>query len=119
MQRQTLPDRHPDTLTSINYLALLYKAQRQYNKSEALHNEALLARRIVRGKFHPDTLASANNLGCLYALRREFDKAEALYKEVYDSSVYCKMHRKVNLYAKNLAILYQRQGKHDLAKALL
>jgi len=63
--REVLGDRHPDTLTSVNDLAMLLKAQGDLAGAEPLFREALQARREVLGDGHPDTLTSANNLARL------------------------------------------------------
>ena len=57
---------HPDTLVSVNNLALLYEAQGRYGEAEPLYRRALEAYERVLGKEHPDTLISVNNLAGLY-----------------------------------------------------
>ena len=59
------PD-HPDTLRSVNNLALLYIDERRYVEAEPLSKRLLEARERVLGKDHPDTLTSVNNLAGLY-----------------------------------------------------
>ena len=46
--------------------SVLYKKQGQYEKAEALLNEALKGRRLKLGDTHPHTLESWNNLIELY-----------------------------------------------------
>ena len=43
-RRETLGDRHPDTLTSISNLGTLLKASCDLNGAEALYREALVGR---------------------------------------------------------------------------
>jgi tetratricopeptide (TPR) repeat protein len=66
LARQTFGNRDPDTLTSLNYLALLYQAQGRYGDAEPLNLEALQASREVFGPRHPQALTSLNNLALLY-----------------------------------------------------
>jgi tetratricopeptide (TPR) repeat protein len=60
MRRQTLGDRHPDTLTSIHNLGRLLTDQGRLDEAAELLREALEARRQTLGHRHPDTLASIN-----------------------------------------------------------
>ena len=53
---------HPDTLTSVDNLAGLYKAQGRYSEAEPLFRRALAGWERVLGQEHPDTLTSVNNL---------------------------------------------------------
>ena len=53
---------HPDTLASINGLAICVYIQGRHADAEALHRQALEARRRVLGEEHPSTLATAKVL---------------------------------------------------------
>jgi tetratricopeptide (TPR) repeat protein len=57
---------HPDTLTSMNNLAALYRAQGRYEDAEPLYKKALQLSEAVLGSEHPSTLTSVNNLAGLY-----------------------------------------------------
>ena len=57
---------HPDTLTSVNNLALLYQAQNRHGEAEPLYRRALAASERLLGPEHSDTLNSVNNLASLY-----------------------------------------------------
>ena len=57
---------HPDTATSLNNLAVLYRDMGEYAKAEPLYQEALRIRQKVLGSEHPDTAISLNNLAGLY-----------------------------------------------------
>ena len=76
-----LGPRHPDTLTSLNNLAVLYQAQGRYGEAEPLFLEALQASREVLGPRHPDTLTSLNNLAVLYQAQGRYGEAEPLFQE--------------------------------------
>ncbi len=67
---------HPDTATSLNNLALLYKHINEYAKAEPLHQEALRIRQKVLGPEHSETATSLNNLAELYQDMGEYAKAE-------------------------------------------
>ena len=55
--RAVLGDEHTTTLTSMNNLTNLLRAQGKLAEAEPLFLEALRTRRTVRGDEHPDTLA--------------------------------------------------------------
>ena len=63
---------HPDTLRSINNLALFYKSQGRYGEAEPLYQQALVESEQVLGLEHPYTLRSVNNLAGLYRFPRAF-----------------------------------------------
>jgi hypothetical protein len=66
--RRLLGDDHPDTLNSMNSLAVARRDLGDLPGARDLHKQALAARRRVLGDDHPDTLNSMNNLA---AVRRE------------------------------------------------
>ena len=82
-------DSHPDTLTSINNLALLLKTQGKLGEAEPLYREALDGRRRTLGDSHPSTLTSINNLAGLLQAQGKLGEAEPLYRESLDG------HRRV------------------------
>ena len=55
------PD-HPDTLTSMNNLALAYQAAGKLDLALPLYEETLKLKKAKLGPDHPDTLMSMNNL---------------------------------------------------------
>ena len=69
-QRETLGDRHPDTLGSINNLGLLLYYTDDLAAAEPLLHEALDVSRETLGNRHPNTLASIVNLGNLFKGQR-------------------------------------------------
>ena len=83
MERETLGNRDPDTLTSINNLGVLLQAKGDLAAAEpqALLREALEVRRETLGERHPDTLASINSLGMLLYDKGELAAAEPLLLE--------------------------------------
>ncbi|CUS15401.1 unnamed protein product, partial [Tuber aestivum] len=58
------PD-HPDTLESLNNLALVLRNQGKYGESEGMHRRAIEGFEKVLGPDHPNTLKSLNNLAML------------------------------------------------------
>jgi len=86
MRRQTLGDRHPDTLTSIHNLGRLLTDQGRLDEAAELLREALEARRQTLGHRHPDTLASINELGRLLKDKGELDEAADLLREAMNEA---------------------------------
>ena len=76
---------HPDTLSSVNNLALLIRGMGDYAQAEPLLRRALDSCERVSGPEHPDTLTSVNNLAELLFRRGDYSKAEPLYRRGLDS----------------------------------
>jgi tetratricopeptide (TPR) repeat protein len=70
-----------DRATSLNNLALLYRATGEHVKAEPLLQEALRIRQKVLGPENPNTAASLNELAALYEVMGEYAKAEPLHQE--------------------------------------
>jgi tetratricopeptide (TPR) repeat protein len=77
---KTLGPDHPDTATSLNNLAALYKATGEYSKAEPLYNRALAIFEKALGPDHPDTATGLNNLASLYHDNGDYAKAEPFYE---------------------------------------
>ncbi len=75
---------HPDTATSLNNLAGLYKSQGHLEKAEPLYKRALEIREDKLGPDHPYTATSLNNLAGLYKAQGHLEKAEPLYKRALE-----------------------------------
>jgi tetratricopeptide (TPR) repeat protein len=81
LARQTFGERDPQIFTSLNNLAVLYRAQGRYSEAESRQNEALQGRREVLGSRHPDTLTSLNDLAVLYRAQGRYSEAESRQNE--------------------------------------
>ena len=79
--RETLGDKHPQTLLSINNMALLLKDQGKLAEAEGLCREALTGSRETLGNKHPETLISINNLAALLLDMGKMAEAEPLCQE--------------------------------------
>lgn len=79
-RERTLGKEHPFTLTTVNSLALLYKAQGSYGEAEPLYKRALEASERTLGREHPFTLATVNSLASLYKEQGRYGEAEQLYR---------------------------------------
>jgi tetratricopeptide (TPR) repeat protein len=119
-QKTALDEEHPDTLTSMNNLAVLLRSQGKYEAAEPLYKETLRLREKVLGKEHPETLISMNNLACLFDSQGKYEAAEPLYKETLRLSkkIFGKEYPETLTSMNNLAVLLGSQGKYEAAELL-
>ncbi len=117
---RVLGPEHPDTLSSLNNLAILYHEQGKFELAEPLYQRALEGRERVLGPEHSDTLGALNNLAVLYNVQGKFELAEPLYQRALETRerVLGPEHPDTLGYLNNLAILYRNQGKFELAEPL-
>ena len=84
-RRRLLGPEHPDTLGSMNNLAMTLSALGNLTGARALHQQVLDAARRLLGPEHPDTLTSMSNLAAtLYALG-DLAGARELLQQVLDA----------------------------------
>ena len=120
LYRENVGPDHPDTLTSMNDLALAYEAAGKLDLALPLFTETL---KIMKGKLgpeHPDTLTSMNNLALTYQAAGKLDLALPLYKETLKlrQAKLGPDHPDTLTSMNNLALGYQVAGKLDLALPL-
>jgi tetratricopeptide (TPR) repeat protein len=77
---KTIGADHPETATSLNNLAMLYKTVGDYAKAEPLYLRALKIHEKSLGPEHPNTAVSLANLAALYKAMGDYPKAEPLYQ---------------------------------------
>jgi tetratricopeptide (TPR) repeat protein len=80
IQEKVLGREHPDTLTSMNNLALVLDSQGKYEVAERMHREVLEGRKKVLGREHPSTLTSVYCLAFLLQKRGHYTQAVELYE---------------------------------------
>ncbi|KOO33557.1 tpr repeat-containing protein [Chrysochromulina tobinii] len=114
-KRATIGDRHPDTLVSMNNLALLLLDQGKLDEAGVLLRETLEARRATLGDRHPRTLTSINNLGTLLQDQGKLDEAGVLYREALEArrATLGDRHPDTLVSINNLGVLLKDQGKLD------
>ncbi len=81
MRKRVLGDEHPDTLISLNNLALLFDNKGEFDRALPLYEECLAKRKRVLGDEHHDTHDSLDNLAGLFKSKGEYDRALPLYEE--------------------------------------
>ena len=81
IRRRTLGQEHPDTLASMNNLALALEKKGDHFLSEHMLRRAIQIQERVLGKEHPDRLVSMSNLGITLTSAGKLDQAETILRE--------------------------------------
>ncbi|KAE9409019.1 TPR-like protein, partial [Gymnopus androsaceus JB14] len=113
-------DHHPDTLTSMGNLAIIYHEQGKLDVAQQLQEEVIAKRKEVLGEHHTDTLTSMNNLAITYQVQGKLDAAQQLQGQVIAKcrEVLGEHHPATLTSMGNIAIIYRAQGKLDAAQQL-
>lgn len=82
--RWVLGDDHPETLISIDSMAITLQKLGRYEEAEALFIEALVGMRRVLGDDHLNTLMTIGNLGQVIAETGRLAEAEPYHRESLD-----------------------------------
>ena len=80
IREQTLGPTHPQTATSLNNLAELFRAVGDYGAARPLYARALAISEQTLGPTHPQTATSLNNLAVNYAYQEQFAVAADLMR---------------------------------------
>src|SRR3984957_5138930 len=83
--KRVLGEEHPDTLMSMNNLALTYRNQGRWKEAEVLQFSVMETSKRVSGEEHPDTLMSMNNLAVTYQEQGRWKEAEVLNVSVMET----------------------------------
>ncbi|KAM0449188.1 hypothetical protein ACHAO4_007851 [Trichoderma viride] len=121
LQTELLGAEHPDTLDSMNNVAIMLYSQMKYNKAEAIYRQVLEVRTKVLGAEHPDTFQSMNNLAiALPNIQGKFDEAEAIHRQVLElqSKMLGAKHPDTLTNMNNLAKVLSGQGKYNEAEVI-
>ena len=110
---EILGKEHPDTLTSMNNLALTYSNQGKLQEAADLQEKVLEARRRRLGEEHPDTLTSMDNLASTYWNQGKLQEAADLQEKVLEARrrMLGEEHPDTLTSMNNLASTYWNQGK--------
>ena len=119
-KKTTLGVLHPDSLTSMHNLAVLYHDQGKYHLAEAAYRNCLELREATLGRTHRDTLDAMNSLAVLYHHQGKYQLAESLHQECLDlrEATYGKDDPSTITSMNNLARVYDTQGKYELAESM-
>jgi tetratricopeptide (TPR) repeat protein len=120
VREKTLGPEHPDTATSLNNLAVLLKAQGDFERARPLYERALAIDERAFGPQHPNTATSLTNLALLFRELGEFARARPLYERgvAIREKVFGPDHPDTASSLNNLAALLQDQGDFEGARPL-
>ncbi|KAH8661168.1 hypothetical protein BGZ61DRAFT_485518 [Ilyonectria robusta] len=115
-----LGEEHPDTLSSMNNLALTYRNQGRWKEAEELQVRVMETRANVLGEQHPDTLTSMGNLTVTYMNQGRWKEAEELQVRVMETTKNAlgEQHPSTLSSMANLASTYWNQGRWKEAEEL-
>ncbi|KAI8632211.1 kinesin light chain [Xylariaceae sp. FL1651] len=111
---------HPDTLKSMNNLALVLQDQGKYEEAETIHRQTLQIKEGVLGREHPDTLQSMNNLALVLQDQGKYEEAETIHRQTLQirEGVLGREHPNTLKSMNNLAVVLQGQGKYEEAETI-
>jgi serine/threonine protein kinase len=84
LRREHLSDEHPDTLSSIGNLGVLWGARRRDEQAESLLREALEGLRHLHADEHSDTLLALHRLGSFLIRRHAAEAADPYLREALE-----------------------------------
>ena len=120
IDRQLLGPEHPDTVTALSNLAVLYGAVGDYDRATPRYEQLLAIKERLLGMEHPDTAVAMNNVALVYEETGDYAKAEKLYQaalEIRTKAVgRADPDTATTIY--NLAGLYEHIGKYDKSESL-
>jgi tetratricopeptide (TPR) repeat protein len=111
---------HPDTLGTVQSLAVVYDYQGRYKEAEQLYERVLKGWEEQLGPAHPDTLGTVQNLAIVYGYQGRYKEAEQLYERVLKGwgEQLGPAHPDTLRTVQNLAIIYGYQGRYKEAEQL-
>ncbi|KAH9212847.1 hypothetical protein DL95DRAFT_447360 [Leptodontidium sp. 2 PMI_412] len=120
IRETTLPETHPDTLTTMSNLASVLLSQGKYADAEAMNRQTLEIKEEVLGKTHPSTLMTMSNLGLVLFSLGKYADAEAMNRQTLEikKEVLGKTHPDTLMTMNNLALVLSSQGKYADAEAM-
>ena len=86
IRHRLLGDEHPDTLTSMNNLAEILRAQNKLDDARKILEQVLEISRRILGDEHPHTFKSMNNLSLIYQALGDSDGARKIQEQVLEIS---------------------------------
>ncbi|KAI4592830.1 hypothetical protein KJ359_010383 [Pestalotiopsis sp. 9143b] len=120
LRKLVLGAKHPDTLESMNNLAMVLDSQGKYEEAEKMHRETLERRKSVLGAEHPDTLRSIMNLANVLYNQGKYEEAEKMHRQTLELKrpVMGPEHPSTLVSMNNLAEVFRSQGKYEEAEKM-
>ncbi|KAH8723879.1 kinesin light chain, partial [Phaeosphaeriaceae sp. PMI808] len=107
----------PETLMSMNNVAVTLNDQGKYLEAEKMQKEVVEKRKRISGEEHPDTILAMNNLAGMLGNQGQLDEAAKISKEVVEKRkrILGKECPDTTSAMNNLAITLGNQGQLDEA----
>jgi tetratricopeptide (TPR) repeat protein len=120
MMEKVLGQEHPDTLSSMNSLAVVLRRQGKYEEAERMHRRALELRERVLGQEHKSTLRSMNNLAVALHSQGKYEEAERMHRRALElrEKVLGQEHPDTQRSMNDLAVVLESQGKYEEAEQM-
>ncbi len=118
LREQTLGSTHPDVAELLARLGYLLLIQGRHASAEALLEQALTIYEQASLSASPFLHSVLTNLAMISLDRGHYQQAEVLMKREMSVQEALQEANGIGLSLTNLAIIYQRQGRHGEAKAL-
>ena len=120
IQRRVLGPKNPETLSSMDALAVTLRHEGHYPEAEKLDRETLEIIRQVLGPEHAETLRSMHNLAAILMNEGHYPEAEKLEREELelDRRVLGPEHRDTLATITNLAVTLKDEGHYVEAEKL-
>jgi serine/threonine protein kinase len=117
VRRESLGEDHPDTLNSMNHLAMAYQGGGQLNASIELYVKVLAKLRTKLSDDHPTTLSAMSGLARSYQLACQIDPAIMLFESTRAGrrAKLGRDHPDTLLTTVDLARAYAAAGRNDKA----
>ncbi len=120
IRRRLQGERHPDTLSTMNNLAIVFIRQGKYEEAEPLARRVLALRRDVLGAEHSDTLRTMVTLATIYYFQGKYSQAEALEEKALEAGrrIRGPDDPEILQATVDLAATYKREGKYAQSEPL-
>jgi tetratricopeptide (TPR) repeat protein len=117
IRKKSLPENHPDFVTSYNNLSSVYYNKGEYDKAIEYFNHSLDIRKISLPGNHPDLATSYNDLGAVHRYKGEYNKAIEYFIKSLNIRVESlrENHPDIATSYYNLGIAYYNKGEHEKA----
>jgi CHAT domain-containing protein len=119
-KEKVLGNEHPETLKSVNILAITLRSQGKYAEAEAMLRQALEGLEMIVGNQHPLTLTTRGRLALVLQDQCRYREAEAVNQQVLEGSekVLGMDHPDTLASINNQALVLQKLGKYEDAETI-
>ncbi|KJZ69219.1 hypothetical protein HIM_11398 [Hirsutella minnesotensis 3608] len=120
IRKRVLGEEHPDTLSSMAWLASTYSSQGRWKEAEEVQLRAMETSKRLLGEEHPNTLSSMARLASTYSSQGRWKEAEELQLRAMETSkrVLGQEHPDTLSSMAWLASTYRNQGRWKEAEEL-